>query len=183
MVDGSKLDGTPPLPLPLDLPVVGPYQTNFDRIFQNKPPSRRLVEINEMLRPMQNVIESRVRSLQAAERWLDKVQHEVGDGEVDISSLVNACKGWQKASLVANIIEYNRLITEYAFSVAPRHISDIQIVRMLVPLRPDWVQLATGRTDNVSATLYEQGLDSVPNGGLRKVPPDMKIDLQPVPVE
>lgn len=178
-------DGRHPLPLPLDLPIVGPYQTNFDRMFQNKTPSQRLVEINEMLQPMQKVIESGVHSLQAAERWFDKVRHEAGDGEVDISSLVNACKSWhgQQAGWVASIIEYNRIIAEYAFAVAPRHISDMQIVRMLVPLRPEWSQLATRRTDNVGTAVYEQGLGSVSKRGLRKVPPGMKIDLQPVPVE
>ena len=175
----------PPLPLPLDLPVVGLYQTNFERMFQNKTPSRRLVEINEMLQPMQKVIESRVHALRSAEHLFYKIQHEAGDGEVELAVLVNACSGWhrQKENLVANIMEYNRIIVEYAFAVAPQRTSDIHIVRMLVPLRPEWSQLATRRTDNVGAAVYEQGLDPVSKGGLRKVPPGMKIDLQPVPVE
>ena len=178
-------DGRPPLPLPLDLPIVGPYQTNFDRMFQNQTPSRRLVEINEMLQPMQKVIESRVHSLRAAERLFYKIQHEAGHGEVDIAVLVNACSGWhrQKENFVANIMEYNRIIVEYAFAVAPQRISDIQIVRMLVPQRPEWSQLATRRIDNVGAAVYEQGLGPVSKRGLRKVPPGMEIDLQPVPVE
>ena len=175
----------PPLPLPLDLPVVGLYQTNFERMFQNQTPSRRLVEINEMLQPMQKVIESRVHSLRAAERLFYKIQHEAGNGEVELAVLVNACSGWhrQKENLSANIMEYNQIIVEYAFAVAPQRTSDIHIVRMLVPLRPEWSQLATRRTDNVGAAVYEQGLGSVSKGGLRKVPPGMKIDLQPVPVE
>ena len=130
----ARLSSSQPLPLPADLPHIGPYRTNFDEVYavQNVPPSMRLIHRTLPLR--RKGIDARATAVQASEDAAETAIDLYRAGTVELSVLLS-CLGRvadERAALVWDVCQYNREIAGYAMGVAGVHVSPQALVAMLI---------------------------------------------------
>lgn len=123
-----------PLPLPADLPHVGPYRTRFDELSSQRavPPRTRL--INRALPIGREVIYLRAEAVNAVNVALKEAVAAYQSGQVGIASVLNLAADWgrQRRALLASVCQYNHDIAEYATSVATPQITTGDLVAMLI---------------------------------------------------
>ena len=106
----ARLSSSQPLPLPADLPHIGPYRTNFDEVYavQNVPPSMRLIHRTLPLR--RKGIDARATAVQASEDAAETAIDLYRAGTIELAVLLS-CLGRvadERAALVCDVCQYNR---------------------------------------------------------------------------
>jgi hypothetical protein len=122
------------MPLPADLPHVGPYETRFDRLSASRslPPRARLIDRTLPLRI--EAIEKRAAAVQAAEDALEAVAELYGKGQGDLWTLL-ACLAdcrHQRRALLTEACQYNEDIADYALTAAGSAVTAQELVGMLI---------------------------------------------------
>jgi len=130
----ARLNSSQPLPLPADLPHIGPYRTNFDEVYavQNVPPSMRLIHRTLPLR--RKGIDARATAVQASEDAAETAIDLYRAGTIDLSVLLSCLDrvADERATLVWEVCQYNREIANYAMGVAGIQVSPQALVAMLI---------------------------------------------------
>lgn len=130
---------TQPLPLCVDVPLVGAYRTYFDALFANQvpPPQLRLIDRSMPLR--RTLIDTRAGAVQAASSAVRSVEIAHAKGEAPVFSLIAVQEelGRQRMEFLNAIRAYNYDIAEYALAVAPATLNENQLVGMMIRVRPN----------------------------------------------
>lgn len=130
----NDLMPSPVLPLPSDLPVVGPYNTRFDRVFAARPaPSR--AELAQRTLPMrEKAIIARAKAVAAAETALEAARRGYLDGSCRLEQVEAALERWlgQQGRFLRAARDYNQEIADYAATVKIGPIDNVTFVTMLM---------------------------------------------------
>jgi len=134
LAEAAALSASLPMPLPADLPHVGPYETRFDRLSASRslPPRARLIDRTLPLRI--EAIEKRAAAVQAAEDALEAVAELYGKGQGDLWTLL-ACLAdcrHQRRALLTEACQYNEEIADYALTAAGSAVTAQELVGMLI---------------------------------------------------
>jgi hypothetical protein len=128
------LAGDAPLPLPGDLPHVGPYRTYFKELFAARPapPRARLLDGTLPLRC--RAIDARAMALQAARDALAAATRGRASGHGAVAPLLAALDALRREqrAMMASVCRYNHDIADYALSVAEPGTSEEALAAMLV---------------------------------------------------
>jgi hypothetical protein len=123
-----------PLPVTLDRPHVGGYNTYYDEIFAQRTPPARIRPINRMLPIRRKAIDAHGDAILAADDALEATADEVqrtGQGLVAVLTALDQLKR-ERRLFVAAVRDYNWEIAEYLFAVAPLGTSDKTLVSKLI---------------------------------------------------
>jgi len=141
----ALVSGAPdaPLPLPADLPHVGPYLTHFHRLLaEGKAPASARV-VDRRLPILWQAIEARARAAVAADRAFAAVTEAYDRGRAELAGVLEAADAAsaQHRALAGVVILYNRDIADYALAVAAPGADGEALVEMLIepgsaPLEP-----------------------------------------------
>ncbi|NLE38556.1 MAG: hypothetical protein GX621_11075 [Pirellulaceae bacterium] len=128
------LMSSPVLPLPSDMPLVGPYNTRFDRVFAARPAPPR-AELAQRTLPMrEKAIAARAKAVAAAETALDAARRGYLGGSCQLGQVEAALARWldQQSRFLRAACDYNREIAEYAVTVKIGPIDNVTFVTMLI---------------------------------------------------
>jgi len=136
----AEILGTPTataLPLPADLPHVGPYRTYFDEVAarQALPPQTRL--INRTFPIRRRAIDVWALAVQAADDAVLAIAEAYARGAADVTTVLDyrAQLGRRRQSFLAAVCDYNHDIAEYAMAVAGPETSAPVLVTMLIQVQ------------------------------------------------
>lgn len=154
LAEAAGLSASLPLPLPADLPHVGPYDTGFDKIYavRSLPPKARLID--RTLPMWLEAIEKRTAAVQAAEDAFEAVAELYGKGQGDLGGLL-ACLaecGQQRRALLGEVCRYNQDIADYALTAAGPTVTARELVGMLIKRHPAGTQPAAPVPDSQGPT-------------------------------
>ncbi|MBI2826169.1 MAG: hypothetical protein HYX69_15930 [Planctomycetia bacterium] len=129
-----RLPTTQPLPLPADVPHVGPYKTVLDQVFAGRVAPARAVLIDRTLPVRRGAIEARAAAVAAASDAVEAIEESYYGGQADLPlvlSLVDEL-AQQRRALVSDVRTYNNEIAEYALSVPVTAPTTEALVAMLI---------------------------------------------------
>jgi len=132
-----------PLPLPADMPHVGPYLTHFHRLLaEGKAPASARV-VDRRLPILWQAVEARARAAVAADRAFAAAGEAYAQGRAELAGAVETADAAsaQHQALAEVVILYNRDIADYALAVAAPGAGGEALVEMLIepgsaPLEP-----------------------------------------------
>ena len=126
------------LPLPVDLPHVGPYDTKFKQIYSGRVPPPRAYLIDRALPLRLRSLEMRAAAVTAATHAVEGDFDAYARQQLDQLALLDSIAelARQQRAFLAAVEEYNRDIAEFALSVAPLNVPVARMVEMLIPPPP-----------------------------------------------
>ncbi|MEA1950064.1 MAG: hypothetical protein U9N87_01680, partial [Planctomycetota bacterium] len=133
LVQAAMLGMGDTLPLPADLPHVGPYRTRFAEIFAARPAPPRLLLIDRALPIHRKSIEARTRAVAAADNSLRVAM--AGKSQLDGIIARATQLHRQHVALVESVCNYNHEISEYAVASLGQPVSIPSLVSMLIKSR------------------------------------------------
>ena len=118
---------------PADLPLVGLYQTKFERIFAGRSAPAQLRRISTQLPQQLELIELRAAAVAAATDSLKELAYEYRQGQVSLSLLLDAQVRLRRlrSDFVDVIRTYNEQIAEYAMAIGGSN-DNQTVVSMLI---------------------------------------------------
>lgn len=124
-----------PLPLPADIPHVGPYNTKFQTLFAARQAPAQARLLDRLLPLRKRAIDVRAAAVQAALDAVDAA-FEGPDGSADLLLVLRTLDDLarQRQAFVDAVLAYNSEIATYALAVAPPNTSSQQLVGMLIKL-------------------------------------------------
>jgi hypothetical protein len=132
-----------PLPLPADRPHTGPYRTNFQALFADRPAPPRAWLMERTLPVRRRTIDARAAAVAAAQEAAAATIQAYAAHRVAISAALTGVDELrrQQRAFVASVCRYNDDIADYALGVAPPDINGPTLVGMLIetarePIRP-----------------------------------------------
>lgn len=169
-----RASGSEAQPWPADLPLVGLYQTKFDRIFAGRSAPLQLRRIATQLPQQLELIELRAAAVAAATDSLKELAHEYRQGQVSLSLLLDAQVRLRRlrSDFVDVIRTYNEQIAEYAMAIGGGN-DNQTVVSMLiksgagrsltVPAGARLETSATGRGPGSSVGSFAAPVGTAPN--------------------
>ncbi len=134
LAEAAGLPGQESLPLPVDLPHVGPYRTNFEIVAARQvlPPRSRLID--RMLPIRRQSIDVWASAVQAAEDAAQAINEAYQEGATDLATVLEytALLGRRQRSFMTSVCDYNHDIADYAIAVAGPEIAGPALVAMLI---------------------------------------------------
>lgn len=140
------------LPLPLDLPHTGAYETRFRQVYATRtpPPEARLID---RLLPMQReLVVQRAAAVQAASDAWSAAADAYQRGQAALPILVRCLDDLdrQRQAFIAAVLDYNQHIARYALTAAPSGMDRQAVVGMLI--RPSAADTRRARTNTLPGT-------------------------------
>lgn len=122
------------LPLPADLPHVGPYLTHFQEIYSGRVPPPRAYLIDRSLPLRLRSLEMRAAAVTAAAHAVEGDFDAYGRQQLDQTVLLDSIAelAAQQREFLRAVRDYNRDIAEYALSVAPLNLPAAKLVTLLI---------------------------------------------------
>ena len=122
------------LPLPADLPHVGPYLTHFQEIYSGRVPPPRAYLIDRSLPLRLRSLETRAAAVTAASHAVEGDFDGYGRQQLDQTVLLDSIAelAAQQREFLRAVRDYNRDIAEYALSVAPANLPPAKLVSLLI---------------------------------------------------
>ncbi len=122
------------LPVPVDLPHVGPYRTEFEKIFAGKQSPGSLALLHRVLPVESQLLQVRAEAVVAANDAATSAQDSWLRGEQDLSTALERLSVLTAArqAFLQSVIAYNTNIAEYAMAVAPEQANPATWVSMLI---------------------------------------------------
>lgn len=159
LAEAAMLSPGRPLPLPADLPHVGPYRTQFEQLFAGRmaPPRTRLID--RTLPIARQAIEVRATAVSAAEDALEATKEAYQRGPLEFSAVLSAMGqlGSQRRALVAAVCQYNHDIADYVLAVANPGTHGAALVSMLIRTAKPSATAPTGSADLLPIPDYSNG--------------------------
>ncbi|MHB1037634.1 MAG: hypothetical protein ACYC35_18390 [Pirellulales bacterium] len=164
------------LPLPSDLPYVGPYRTAFAYVFATRTPPAPARLADRTLPIWRCAVNERALAVQAATDAMEATGEAYQARKCDAASLLASVEelGRQEHALVGAVYQSNCDIADYALSAATEGTSVQTLIGMLI--RPK----AAGRS------LASKGSPAAPNegaGAAQRAGWEQPIDLEPAPMD
>lgn len=122
------------LPLPADLPHIGPYRTNFEAMAARQPVPPRTRLIDRMLPVRRKAIDVWASAVQAAEDAAQAIADAYQQGTTDLATVLEyqALLGRRQRSFMTAVGDYNHDIADYALSIVGPEITGPTLVSMLI---------------------------------------------------
>jgi hypothetical protein len=118
------------LPLPLDLPHCGSYQSHYEQVFAGRP-SVEAQELSKLLSLRYAELKELAAAVTQTQNWVSKVaRNDTGDGTDTLRAL--ELFALQRRAFVQIARDYNRRIARYAELSTPGEIGAEGLVRMLI---------------------------------------------------
>ena len=137
LATAALLPSDSPLPLPADLPHVGPYRTNFEDIYtaREAPPRARLLDRELPLR--RRVVDLRADAVVAADKALAAATNAYHTGQCDAATVARyaADRSRQLRALLTAVCRYNDDIAEYALAIVSPQADAREVVATLITPR------------------------------------------------
>lgn len=126
------------LPLPADMPHVGPYLTRFEEFQARRTPPARARLIDRTLPLRRRSVDLRAVAVQAALDAADAAREAYEKGDAELSAVIPLVLevGRQRRAFIAAARNYNHDIAEYALTVAPQTTRGAALVGMLIKPAP-----------------------------------------------
>ena len=165
---------TSELPIPADFPLYPRYQTHADRIARTE----RTQYLGRMIPIQEQLIESKNGTWKAASEMVPSASQPF----FTVSNL----RTMAFLDLTGAIVEYNKMIAEYALETIPPNVSQQQLVGAVVRLtkseavleQPQTLQMATA----IQLTQYESPVE-VPVQAVQQVGYEFREEYQPLPLQ
>ena len=185
-----RLPAGQPLPLPADVPHVGPYRTVLDQLYLGRVPPTRAVLIDRTLPLRHGAIDARAAAIQAATDALDATEEAHHSGTADLTlvlSLIDELSR-QRRALLVEVRTYNNDIAEYAMTAPLPSMEAQGLASMLIKpsagAQPSAVAGGTvtspGLSGGVERAGFNQPITTSPAGPLVPVP-EGYVPLAPPP--
>ena len=118
LVEAGQLDSKE-LPRPVDRPFVGPYRTQLETLFGNRPVPTNLKRIDRRLPYQLEVIERRAEAVAAGEQAATQLARAYESGAAGLSYVLDSLNQLSKTrrELLAAVLTYNEQIAVYSFAV------------------------------------------------------------------
>ena len=185
-----RLPAGQPLPLPADVPHVGPYRTVLDQVYAGRAIPARAVLIDRTLPIRRGAIDARAAAIQAATDAITAAEEEHFEGRGDLSLVLTLIDelSRQRRAFLSDVRTYNYEIAEYAMA-APTPAMDPQgLASMLIKPSGGAVAGAAaggapaspGLPGGVERAGFTEPLGSIPAAPLRPIAED-RIRLGPPP--
>ncbi len=187
LAEVAVLSANLPLPLPADLPHVGPYRTNFDEVYAMRNVSPRARLLHRMLPLGHQAIDARAQAVVTADDAFQALLDAYASGQADLSAVLASLTELteQRLALATDVVEYNDRIAEYALAVVSTPMSGPSLVPLLIKTAAD-SRAAPGRASGAMAPASQPGvpatfLQSAPAANLEFVPPQVLGQPTPAP--
>ena len=142
--------GNTVLPLPVDTPLCGAYETRYDQIFNGRT-SQEAQQLSELLPLRYEELELQATSATAAREWLLTSSNNRSlqdDGTLLLKAYEQLAL--QRRNFVATAYQYNAEIVRYTELAVPQNVNTRRLVAMLIPtndsLTGGWQQGSIRRT-------------------------------------
>lgn len=134
LAEAVGLSGQETLPLPADLPHVGPYRTNFEVVAARQPLPPRTRLIDRMLPIRRKAVDVWALAVQAAEDAVQAITEAYRQSTTDLATVLEyqSLLGRRQRSFMASVCDYNHDIADYAITVAGPEIASPALVSMLI---------------------------------------------------
>ncbi|MHB8903377.1 MAG: hypothetical protein ACYC6Y_31830, partial [Thermoguttaceae bacterium] len=152
LAEAAALDESGQLPVPVDRPHVGIYNTNFEEIFAESTPPGQTRLLHRTLPLQHQAIGIRTEAIEASQAALQAVAQSYQAGQVDAADLLAALHEItvHKRAWITAIVHYNHSIADYALAIAGPETSGRKLVSILIKLaqsdRPTGGQAAASPT-------------------------------------
>jgi hypothetical protein len=138
LVERSLALPTTSLPWPADSPLVGPYRTNFERLFQGRVPPVNLQRIHRLLPLTLRSMNLRAQAAADARVAVREFTQAYRQGQVPLKLLLEvlAQDQYQTDRFLANVLAYNEQIATYALAVVGPVVDHATLVSTLIKWEP-----------------------------------------------
>ena len=128
------LSPTALMPLAIDIPHTGSYDTRFSQVYSGRTPPPRAYLIDRVLPVRRLAIDEHAEGIVAALDAVDASGDDYAQGTADLTTLILAFERlWkERKAFTGAIREYNQDIAEYALMVAPATSDPNALVAMLI---------------------------------------------------
>lgn len=127
-------------PLPIDLPHVGTYHTQFERLFAGRPAPTYAHSLNRTLPLRKEVVDARAEGVWAAQDAYEAAFEAYQKSQLPMEDVLAALEDFRlrRSEFLVAVRSYNEEIAEYALLCAPGGIALDSLVGMLIknPTRP-----------------------------------------------
>ena len=180
LAEAAALPAGTPLPLPADLPHVGTYRTEFERIFSVQSPPPRLRLIDRLLPVELRLVVARATAAEAARDALDATSEAYRAGQADLAAVLSALRAWgaERRAFFDAVARYNHDIAEYALTVAGPDLSGERLVSMLIE-RKRAAAGAPPKKNDTTTTESPQGVRPAEYTEPAKTEPTLALPLAP----
>jgi hypothetical protein len=122
------------MPLAIDLPHTGSYDTRFAQVYSGRTPPQRALLIDRTIPVRRQAIEEHALAIVESLDAVDASTDEYGKGTDDLTTLLLAFERlWKERKAFSGAVrEYNQDIAEYALMVAPAQSDASSLVAMLI---------------------------------------------------
>jgi hypothetical protein len=155
-----------PLPLPSELPLVGPYQTRFETLFANRAPPAGIRRIATTIPLRAELLQTLAATVAADTDAIKELAVFHREGRVPLEPVLAAHDRLQRhrAEFLEAVRVYNDQIAEYALAIAGT--SNNQTVVAMLVRNPTIVRAAQSqRAPGMSSTMPASGYSPAPATG------------------
>lgn len=126
--------GSREVALPVDVPYIGRYRTNYEKLLDTRALSVEMKRVHLALPMMLDVILARADSVRAQEERYATLKRAAtqGQGMVEHALAAHRDLREERRAFLDAVLEYNEMIADYAISVAPSSTSRTGVVSMLI---------------------------------------------------
>ena len=155
LMKSSAIDG---LPLPVDKPHVGAYETRYEQNFAGRQTNRSR-EMHEAIPVIYDNLKHQMAQVRADQNWLDLVSRQrrpQSDGTLLLKT--HELLGLRRRQFVQTVLEYNLQIARYSELASPGRVGTQRLVAMLIE-RPS-ASIPGRDSSGVSTASAEEPADS-----------------------
>lgn len=142
------------MPLAVDIPHTGSYDTRFSQVYASRTPPARAFLIDRTLPVRRQAIDEHAEGITAALDAVDASADEYAQGTADLTTLILAFERlWkERKAFTAAVRDYNQDIAEYALMVAPSTSDPSALVAMLIKSGTGGTRSTAGTTSSGTTT-------------------------------
>jgi hypothetical protein len=125
---------TSELPVPADIPFVGVYRTQIEKLYGRSQAPRRLQQIDRTLPHELEIISRRAESIAAFERLVTELRDGNETGTVSLSQVLQSLKelSAERTQFLDVVLSYNQHIADYSLSVVGPNTSATTLLSTLI---------------------------------------------------
>jgi hypothetical protein len=159
-------------PLATDRPHVGDYRMDFDRYFSGGAPPRVQL-IHRTLPIRRKAIDAHAEAIVAASDAVESAGEQVRQSGRGLATLLDAIEllKQQRAAFIADVLDYNLDIADYAYAVDPPELRGRPLVGMLIRTAPPGAP-ARARGGATDPAIQKTFRKPSPNQGAAAADPD-----------
>ena len=122
------------LPVPADMPFVGVYRTQIDKLFAQGQAPRRLQQIDRSLPHELEIISRRAESIAACERLVSELRAAYERDAASLGQVLQATQdlSTERSAFLDIVLSYNEHIADYSLSVVGPNTSATTLVSTLI---------------------------------------------------